>query len=202
VPRARSGAGGDLERDLVGAGEGEPEDAAGEVAAVAVDELDGQLRLAQPTEAGGRDDLAQRDGCVRALERGGDLKQLLPAANEQRVGGERHTGAGGQRSVQRQRLPASPSRMSARSGSGFFSSKCTAARIIPGVQMPHCAPPHSRNASCKGFIKTCVEIPSMVMMFASVRLPHRNETTIHQHPVQQNGTRTALSLAASFFGAR
>src|SRR5260370_844890 len=33
------------------------------------------------------------------------------------------------------------------------------------------------------------------------RLRHRDETTVHQHPVQQNGTRTAFSLAASFFRA-
>src|SRR6266849_3567154 len=51
-------------------------------------------------------------------------------------------------------------------GAGFFSSRCTAARIIPGVQIPHCAPPHSRNASCSGLIKACAEIPSMVTMFA------------------------------------
>src|SRR5260370_42281965 len=56
--------------------------------------------------------------------------------------------------------------MSASAGSGLFPSRCTAARIIPGVQMPHCAPPHSRNASCNGFIKTCADIPSMVTMFA------------------------------------
>src|SRR5437016_1160161 len=56
--------------------------------------------------------------------------------------------------------------MSAGAGSGFFSSKYTAARIIPGVQMPHCAPPHSRNASCRGFIKACADIPSMLTMLA------------------------------------
>src|SRR5260370_10751405 len=33
------------------------------------------------------------------------------------------------------------------------------------------------------------------------RLRHRDETTVHQHPVQQNGTRTAFSLTASFFRA-
>src|SRR6266404_654383 len=52
--------------------------------------------------------------------------------------------------------------MSASAGSGFFSRRCTAARIIPGVQMPHCAPPHWRNASWRGFIRLCADIPSMV----------------------------------------
>src|SRR5713101_6746 len=61
--------------------------------------------------------------------------------------------------------------MSARAGSGFFSSRCTAARIIPGVQMPHCAPPHSRKASRTGFIKEWVEIPSMVTMLAPFTCP-------------------------------
>ena len=36
----------------------------------------------------------------------------------------------------------------------------------------------------------------------AARLRHRNETAIHQHAVQQNGTRTALAFTASFFRAR
>src|SRR5256886_10596476 len=32
--------------------------------------------------------------------------------------------------------------------------------------MPHCALPHSRNASCRGCIKACAEMPSMVSMLA------------------------------------
>ena len=32
--------------------------------------------------------------------------------------------------------------------------------------MPHCAPPHSRNASCRYFIFACTEIPSMVTTVA------------------------------------
>ena len=51
--------------------------------------------------------------------------------------------------VQRHRLPESPSRMSSIVGAGFFCNSCKAARIIPGVQIPHCAPPHSRNACCR-----------------------------------------------------
>ena len=35
----------------------------------------------------------------------------------------------------------------------------------------------------------------------AARLRHRNETAIHQHAVQQNGTRTALAFTASFFRA-
>src|SRR5229473_773968 len=50
--------------------------------------------------------------------------------------------------VQRQRFPAKPLRISAKVGFGVRSSRFTAARTIPGVQMPHCAPPHSMNACC------------------------------------------------------
>src|SRR6266705_6641850 len=36
----------------------------------------------------------------------------------------------------------------------------------------------------------------------AARLRHGNETAIHQHAVQQNGTRTALAFTAPFFRAR
>ena len=42
----------------------------------------------------------------------------------------------------------SPSRICASSGSGCRASKFTAAKIIPGVQIPHCAPPCAMNACC------------------------------------------------------
>src|SRR5438093_210317 len=49
--------------------------------------------------------------------------------------------------VHRQMLPARPVFIVSRDG---FGPSATAARIIPGVQMPHCAPPNRTNASCSG----------------------------------------------------
>src|SRR6266404_3221141 len=67
--------------------------------------------------------------------------------------------------VQRQRFPERPSRISSREGCGVFLSRCTAARIMPGVQMPHCAAPHSRKAFCRGCKRPSLAKPSMVTMF-------------------------------------
>jgi hypothetical protein len=60
-------------------------------------ELDGELRLAQPTEPGGRDDLAEGHGGVATLECRCHLEQLVAATHEQWVRGERHARAGRQR---------------------------------------------------------------------------------------------------------
>src|SRR6266849_846678 len=64
--------------------------------------------------------------------------------------------------VQRQRLPARPSRISASLGLGFRSTRFTAARIMPGVQIPHCALPQAMNASWTACNRSPSATPSMV----------------------------------------
>src|SRR5918992_1188972 len=58
--------------------------------------------------------------------------------------------------VQRQRLPASASLISASVGRGLRSSRSWVATTSPGVQNPHCTPPASTKASCTG----CKSLPS------------------------------------------
>src|SRR5206468_12466376 len=50
--------------------------------------------------------------------------------------------------VQRQRFPARPSRICSSVGEEILSSRLTAARVMAGVQIPHCAAPCSRKAAC------------------------------------------------------
>src|SRR6266849_898846 len=64
--------------------------------------------------------------------------------------------------VQRQRLPARPSRISASLGLGFRSTRFTAARIMPGVQIPHCALPQAMNASWTACNRSPSATPSLV----------------------------------------
>ena len=47
-------------------------------------------------------------------------------------------------------------------GSGLRSSSALAARIIPGMQMPHCTPPFSMKASCSGCSRPASARPSIV----------------------------------------
>jgi hypothetical protein len=104
--------------------------------------------------------------------------------------------------VQRQRLPERPSRISSIVGSGFRFSKCTAARIIPGVQMPHCAPPQSRKVCCK----TCIESLRRKSFdrnnVGPLSLENRYEAAIHEYAVHQHRARTTLAFSATFFRAR
>ncbi len=72
---------------------------------------------------------------------------------------------------------------------------------MPGVQMPHCAPPHSRNASC-----TALQLRAAGNAFdgANVRavgLERGDEATVDDRPVQQHRARAALAFAAAFFRA-
>src|ERR1043166_5456566 len=49
--------------------------------------------------------------------------------------------------VHRHRFPAKPSRICSSDGEEILSSRLMAARIMPGVQLPHCAAPYSRKAA-------------------------------------------------------
>src|SRR5881397_3505985 len=49
--------------------------------------------------------------------------------------------------VHRHRFPARPSRICSSVGEEILSSRLMAARIMPGVQIPHCAAPYSRKAA-------------------------------------------------------
>jgi hypothetical protein len=91
--QARRGACSHLQRDLVRAGEAEPEHAAREEAPDPVDQLDGQLRLAQPAEPRRGDHLAERYGRVAATERRRDLELLVTAPDEERIRRQRHARA-------------------------------------------------------------------------------------------------------------
>jgi len=60
-------------------------------------ELDRELRLPQPAEPSGRDDLAERDRRVAATKRPSDPEQFVAAADEQRVRRQEHPGTRRQR---------------------------------------------------------------------------------------------------------
>src|SRR6266478_1156533 len=70
--------------------------------------------------------------------------------------------------VHRHRLPDNDWRISVCDGLGFVRNNSTDARIIPGVQKPHCSPCFSQNPSCNGckplpFVGPSEETPSMVV---------------------------------------
>src|SRR5712692_5456952 len=73
--------------------------------------------------------------------------------------------------------------MSASVGCGFRSSRFTAAITIPGVQMPHCAPPQAMNASCTACNWSPLAMPSMVLIL--------------QPSACSAGTRQLLTMAPS-----
>src|SRR5580704_1904593 len=68
--------------------------------------------------------------------------------------------------VQRHKFPESPSRICASLGCGKRANKFTAAKIIPGVQIPHCAPPCVINACCTAWSVSPFAKPSMVRILA------------------------------------
>ena len=104
--------------------------------------------------------------------------------------------------VHRQRLPASPSRISAMVGCGVRSSSCAAAISMPGVQMPHCAPPQSRNACCNRCSVPLVRQPFNRLNLSSLGLQHRHQAAVHQLAVHAHRARAAFAFAASFLGSR
>jgi hypothetical protein len=77
---------GHLGRDGGGISEAHPEDAAFEVAAVAVDEFGGELGFADPTEAGDTGDLhlSDRRGLM-GLELAGQRPEIILSADEERI---------------------------------------------------------------------------------------------------------------------
>src|SRR5208282_3238735 len=68
--------------------------------------------------------------------------------------------------VQRHKFPESPLRIWASLGCGCCANKFTAAKIIPGVQIPHCAPPCVMNACCTACNDPPQATPSIVRIFA------------------------------------
>jgi hypothetical protein len=89
---ARPAAGGDLRRDRRGIGETQPEDAAREILSVSMDELAGELTLADAAEPGDRGQLADSRRPA-GLERSGERLQIFLAAHEQGVTRKRHVRA-------------------------------------------------------------------------------------------------------------
>ncbi len=89
---AGAAAGGDLGRHRRGIGEAEPEDPALEILPVAMDELAGELGLADAAEAGGGSDLTDGRG-LAGLERQGERLEIRFAADEERIAGKRHARA-------------------------------------------------------------------------------------------------------------
>ena len=70
--------------------------------------------------------------------------------------------------------------------------------IMPGVQMPHCAP--------ASFMKWCwsawsVPSPSIVCTSETFDLREGNEARDDEHVVHEHGARAALAFAAPFLGA-
>ena len=122
-----------------------------------------------------------------------------------------------------QRLPALPSRPTRRSacsrcsgrgcrrgrsgsssrlGSGCVSSSETAASTMPGVQMPHCAPPHDRNASWTAC--SCVAVGDPLDrddLARRRRAPAGTRQLFTSCAVEQHRAGAALALAAAFLGA-
>jgi hypothetical protein len=65
---------------------------------------------------------------------------------------------------------------------------------IPGVQIPHCAPPSSMNARCSG--NTFDRRDGR-----SVGLQHRHQTAVDEFTVDDDGARAAFTFAAPFLRA-
>ena len=73
---------------------------------------------------------------------------------------------------------------------------------MPGVQMPHCAPPHSRKAcwtGCRPRIRR--RRPSMVQSVAPSACSAGTRQLLTSSPFMQDGAGAALAFAAAFFGA-
>ena len=88
-------------------------------------------------------------------------------------------------------------RSASRASDGFGPS-ATAAMIIPGVQMPHCAPPCSTNARCSGWRPPS---PSIVVTRVPATCASGHQARVHRHAVDQHRAGAALPFAAAFLGA-
>src|SRR5690242_4952344 len=100
-------------------------------------------------------------------------------------------------------LPASSSRTAARAPassrprSSCRSTTYDAHTAMPGVQMPHWAPPHA--TSC--FWTACSTSPLAGLHAPAIRLACRDEARVDDLAVEQHRARTALALAATFLRA-
>ena len=70
--------------------------------------------------------------------------------------------------------------------------------IMPGVQMPHCAPPCSTNARCSGCSPPS---PSIVVTRAPWTCATGTRHEFTGSPSTEHRARAALAFAAAFLGA-
>ncbi len=102
--------------------------------------------------------------------------------------------------VQRQRFPESPSRISSSVGRGVLSKRCTAARIMPGVQMPHSRRPTLKESLLQPVQSAVGGQPFNGDNACAACLQRRHEAAIHELAVQEHGARAAFALATAFLG--
>lgn len=126
------------ERDFVGndgrVGEAEPEDAAAEVVAVAVGELDGQLGFTDAAQAGGRGDLADGQG-LAAFEGAGQGVEVLLAADEEGIGTEGQAGAGRERGRVGHMIGREPGQGGLGGGQGFLIHRLGWSHLVDGGEV-------------------------------------------------------------------
>ncbi len=75
------------------------------------------------------------------------------------------------------------------------------ARIMPGVQMPHWAPPFSRKHCWMGWSFSLMAMPSMVVMLCAFGLQDGDEAGVDEVSVEDDGAGSAFAFSAAFFGA-
>ncbi len=85
-------------------------------------------------------------------------------------------------------------------GSDARSSRLTAASTMPGVQMPHCAPPCSRNACCTACSTSASATPSIVVISAPSACTTA-QAAVHELAVHEHRAGAALAFAAALLGA-
>ena len=72
---------------------------------------------------------------------------------------------------------------------------------MPGVQIPHWAPPVSRNACWSGESGPSPRQPLDGDDLVAVDLADRDEAAVDELAVEEDGARAALALAAALLGA-
>ena len=87
--------------------------------------------------------------------------------------------------------PRGPLRIASSDG---FRPSATAAMIIPGVQMPHCAPPSATNARCS---RCLPPRPSMVVTLRAVGVRRRHEARVHRQRRRSGSCRRRTRLRRS-----
>ena len=81
------------------------------------------------------------------------------------------------------------------------STTCAAHTAMPGVQMPHCAPPQRRaRAAPRAAPRRCAR-PSTVVTLRPSHCADRDEARVDDLAVEHHRARAALALAAAFLRA-